>query len=316
MTSIELLNNKGVHYIGNSEALEKAEKTLIVVGVARGGTSLIAGTLYHLGIFTGDKSVPPVFEDVRLATVFETGDEDEAHRIIEAYNEDHEVWGFKRPAAIDYIDKLHEICRNPIYLFVFKDIFAIANRNRISMKLDLLEGLKKAHHDYEKTLNFITEKNVNGFLFSYEKIMENKKLFVDTMAGLAGEGCVSDEQKNAALHFIEPNPQPYLNASRITRSIGQIGGVEKNKVFGWGKYLYIDEPATVELYVNDNLVATTIAKDFRQNLLDKKVHPTGHCGYLFDLSKTPLKDGDKVSAKLKDDVLFLKGSDTTYSEDN
>ena len=308
MFGIELLNNTGIQFIGDKSSLENETKTLIVVGIARGGTSLVAGSLHHLGIFGGDKSVPPVFEDVRLSTAFEQNNLKEAQQIIEEYNERYHTWCFKRPGSIDYNEKLHNMCRNPIYLFIFKDIFAVSNRNSISMKFDVISGLNKAHNDYSKVINFISNNNLNGFLFSYEKVMANKELFVDLLIDIIGKNKVTSEQKASALNFIEPNPKAY----RITRGIGQIGSVEQTQVIGWGKYAHSHEPATVELYINDKLVAIKVAQDFRQGVLDQKIHPTGNCGYVFDLSKTPLQDGDKVSVKVEGDVVFLKNSDQIF----
>ncbi len=313
MSGIKLLNNHGIQYIGKKEVLNKNQKTLIILGVARGGTSLIAGSLVHLGIFSGEKSVQPVFEDVTLATVFEDQNYEEAKVIIDRYNK-NDIWSFKRPSSINYIKEIDNLCRNPIYLIVFKDIFSISNRNNISMKSNVIHGLKQAHEDYAKILSFISETNPNAFLFSYEKVMGNKEFFIDTLINLIGKEKVSSQQKDSLYHFIEPNPQAYLDASRITKSIGQIGGIKRNSVHGWGKYIHSDKAAIVELYINNKFIISKIANDFRQNVLDAKKHPTGHCGYNFNLTNSSLKDGDKVSVKLEDDVLFLNGSNTIYRD--
>jgi len=313
MFGLDLLNNTGIQFIGDKNKLLSKEKTLIVVGIARGGTSLIAGTLDHLGVFTGDLSRKPVFEDVRLASAFEENDMKKASNIVNEYNEKYTTWAFKRPGSINYNEKIDSLCRNPIYLFVFKDIFAVSNRNSISMKSDVLSGLQKAHQDYSKVLSFISNNDLTGFLFSYEKIMVNKEAFVDLLVDVIGEENVTPTQKKSALNFIEPNPKAYLNASRITRGIGQIGSVQKSRVIGWGKYIASEKTAIAELYINDKLVDAVEAKDFRQNALDNKIHSTGHCGYVFNL-KTPLNGGDKVSVKLSEDVEFLKNSNQIFKK--
>jgi hypothetical protein len=314
--SISKLENSGIRYIGNEELMNAEEKTLIVVGIARGGTSLIAGTFHHLGVFTGDKSVSPVFEDTRLANEFETKNIEKANSIIEEYNTKEKMWLFKRPQAINYLNEINKSVRNPIYLFIFKDIFAVSNRNSISMKTDVTTGLKKAHDDYLKIIQFIEEYTLNALLLSYEKIMLNKTSFVDSMIQLIGEDKVSNEQRESALDFIEPNPKEYIDKSRITKTAGRIGKIEKTKIIGWAKYVYTDKIAEVELYINDVLIKTTIAKDFRQNVLDAKQHKTGYCGYFFDLSDMPLNNLDKVSVKVTDDVLFLNGSDTVFHDED
>lgn len=307
MSGMELLKNTGIQFIGNEKALQEDRKTIIVLGVARGGTSLVAGILDHLGIYGGERSVKPVFEDLNLAEAFEKNNKEEAINIINQYN-NNGIWYFKRPGALDYTDQLDEKCVNPIYLIIFKDIFAVSNRNNISMKTDVVMGLQKAYDDYGKLLKFISTNNINGFLFSYEKVMQNKEKLVDSIISAIGSEKVSEQQKESALRFIEPNPTEYLNASRITRSIGNLGTVNATAVIGWGKYVHSNEPAIVELYVNKKLLKEMYANDFRQHLLDSGQHPTGCCGFYFDLTETPLKTGDSISVKVKDDVLDLKGS--------
>ncbi len=314
MVGIELLHNSGIDYIGEQKALEQAEKTFIVIGVARGGTSVIAGALDKLGVFTGEKSVQPVFEDVKLATAFENNDLSEAKKIIELYDQDHDIWAFKRPASIKYIDELHKMCRNPIYLFVFKDIFSIANRNNISMKQDIINGLQNAHSSYAKILDFLSKKkNINAFLFSYEKVMNNKESFIDVLINAIGKENISNKEKKAVLNFIEPNPKAYLDVSRITRSMGEVTKITASKVIGWGKYVHSDEAATVELYINGELVQSKSASDLCRHVSGAKPPPKGNYGYLFDLKDTPLKTGDRVAVKLTDDIHFLKNSNQIFT---
>ena len=61
-------NNSGVQITAYPPG---PEKTFLVIGSPRGGTSMLCGCLHHLGIFTGDESKPSVFEDKRLSKAFE-----------------------------------------------------------------------------------------------------------------------------------------------------------------------------------------------------------------------------------------------------
>lgn len=311
MIGIEKLNNTGIQIIGSKKKFDEKEKTYIVVGVARGGTSLVAGVLDTLGVYTGEKSVKPVFEDVRLANTIEQNNITDTKKVINEYNSNYTSWCFKRPSIINYLSTLDKYFRNPIYLFIFKDIFAVSNRNSISMKTDVVNGLSRAYDDYGKILKFISKKDLNGLLLSYEKVMQNKEDFVDTLIDIIGVTNVSPMQRNKALEFIEPNPTEYLNASRVNRGIGQIGTLTREKVQGWGKYIESNKPAIAELYINNKLVDSMQADQFRQHLVDKNVHPTGMCGFLFDISTRDIKKDDVISVKLSKDAVYLKGSNET-----
>ena len=307
------LINSGMEFIGDKNCLSTKQKTLIVLGVARGGTSLLSGSLHNLNIFTGDLSVKPVFEDAKLAKAFESKDDKLVDEILEMYNSQHDVWGFKRPSMISYIDEIHHKFRNPIYLIVFKDIFSISVRQKISMNLNVVDQLKNTLNNYNKIIEFINSSNPNAFLFSFDKILKNKEAFIDSLIHASGQKTDS-ENKQAALNFISPNPEEYLDITRISKSVGQIGEASEFRVVGWGKYKYSDEAATVELYINDKLIESKIANDFRQHTFDSGIHPSGHCGYFFDLTKKPLENGDKVSVKLSKDVNCLKHSNQIFKK--
>lgn len=305
--NFDALQNKGISFFGDYSCVKQTNKTLIVLGVARGGTSLISGTLDKLGIFTGERSAEPVYEDMHLSTAIETGDFNSAKEIIDKYNQKI-VWSYKRPSFIEYADKYHEIFTNPIYLVIFKDIFSIANRNNISMKQDLLLGLKKAQKEYATIIDFLSSGDKNYFMFSYEKIMENKEKFVDTIMDICGKNEISNIQKQNALKFIEPNSKQYLNQTRNSRSIGRIELINNNIVKGWGKYLIDKAPVIAELYIND--------EKYESQILNQQ-HPNQK-GYLFefDISKLKIEDVDKISVKLSEDILFLNGSqnENTYEK--
>jgi hypothetical protein len=305
MNKIKLLENSGIKFIGNTETLKKDNKTLVVLGVARGGTSLVSGALSKLGLFGGEESTAPVFEDTKLAGAYENKDYKLAKRIINEYNSIHKIWSFKRPSSIDYLDSIHKDLANPIYIIIFKDIFSIANRNNISMKMNILQGLNRAMHDYRKILNFLDDNSVSGLLLSYEKIMQNKEDFIDNLKLIVGEDKVSDSQYKEALKFIEPNPKSYLDATRITKATGVIDKVTLKSISGWVKYVHTDKSPVVEVFVNGEVRTTSLADNFRADLKEKNIHKTGFCGFNINIK---LNKGDRVSVKVIDDVDYLKNS--------
>ena len=86
-------------------------------------------------------------------------------------NEGDSVWGFKRPASILYAKRLIKYTRNPVLLIVFKDLFSIANRNKISMHIGLLPSLAQTLKDYASILKIIEKRYCDMYLFSYEKVI-------------------------------------------------------------------------------------------------------------------------------------------------
>lgn len=293
--TLENLFNSGIKAIGDESAPTAPEKTLIVVGPGRGGTSLVSGTLHHLGVFTGETSRAPTFEDVRLDKACRSGEADKLREVVEDYNARHQVWAFKRPANLAYLDQLHEVVRNPLYLFIFKDIFSIANRNDISMQWGLMKGLRTALRSYRQVVDFIDRRSPNGLMLSYDRAVQDKETFVDTLTELLAPHSVSTEQRDAALGFINPNPTDYLNASRVTRAVGSVSRLTETSVAGTAMYKARPRrPVTVEVLVNDDLVGS----------LDTDSPAEGESGFEFHFD-FPSRIGaeDVVALRLSEDVV-------------
>ncbi|MDQ3797346.1 MAG: hypothetical protein M3294_07255, partial [Pseudomonadota bacterium] len=69
---LDALINLGFHELRPSTG--PVEKTVIVLGVARGGTSMVAGALSKLGVYMGDAITGVVFEDLTLSRAVERRD--------------------------------------------------------------------------------------------------------------------------------------------------------------------------------------------------------------------------------------------------
>ena len=115
---------------------------VIVLGCFRSGTSAVAGTLRHLGVFMGDLFDPPnqnnpkgFFEDLEFKKIHnwmeDSSDIDHLYKNADDFYEeliaqrehDHPIWGIKDPLLCKYLGKLttflkadHKliVCRRPV----------------------------------------------------------------------------------------------------------------------------------------------------------------------------------------------------------
>lgn len=298
----EKLINKGVTIVGEAK---KAKRPIIVVGTARGGTSMIAGALAKLGVFMGDRAVSPVYEDVRLSESFENRDFDLAKSIIDEYSSKYEKWGWKRPSAIDYLDVVEKTMDSPSYIFIFKDILSIAQRNSISMLSEVLPGMQNALRQYTNTLEFLEKDKHYAMLVSYDKAVSYPEYLVDSLISFY-ELSPSQGQIAEAISFIQPNSDAYLDATRITKAHGRLGGIQDRRIFGWARYIHAKKTATVEIFLNDKVIGTVVADQPREDL-DKKFGT--HCAYFFDLPEgIEINSGDMIRARVTDEVRDLENS--------
>lgn len=288
------------------------EKTIIVLGLARSGTSMVAGALYHLGVFMGDRFNNIIYEDRVLSTLVESGMDKQVTHLIAARNETYPIWGWKRPSSLRFISNLESCFRNPFYVVVFRDILAIANRNKISMLIDVTQNMRQSVNQYSELVSFIERSQAPCMLVSYGKAVADSRAFVRELASFAG---LRDKQAmESAISFIRPNSEHYVEHSRITRSTGVLERVLENNVGGWAKSAHNSERILeVQLIINHEKVQEAKADLLRSDLVEKGIHPTGYCGFNFFLpDHARLKNNDEVRVKAVDDIHELDNSPYKY----
>ena len=255
--------NTGFTLLGTPPLLEAgAPRTLIVLGAPRGGTSAIAGILKALGVFLGDNATAPVYEDLELASRIERESQQSARDKIDDYNQRFDVWGFKRPGLAFTIEEHHRLFRNPIYLAVFRDLFAAANRNLISshIKNPLPDKMLRIHDSYQHILNFLDRQQPTMLACSYEKLLLNPAGYVDFLLQHTGL-TVSAEQRAAAIDCIEPQPDAYLQHARADRCHGAIDAVRSGQVLGWARYRsrFVKKPVALDIFLNQKKIGSCTA---------------------------------------------------------
>jgi len=295
---------------GNEDRNDTAIGCTVVLGGARSGTSLLAGTLHHLGVHMGDRATPPVFEDLRLSGALEDRNLDIVRATVRAYSESHSNWGFKRPGAIEYFKLLESELPERRYIFVFRDIFATANRNRLSVGLDILKGLDRALDDNRRLVRHVQSTSSAWMLCSYDKILQRPEEFVEALIAYAHLD-PSVEQRQKAVEFIRPDPVDYIENSRNTRGIGTLDQISARVVAGWAKYVNRDSDAVVELIINGKVVDSQKAVGEREDVKNAGRHPTGRCGFKFRLDE-PLQPGDKVEVRVSDEIRSLNPGPLTF----
>lgn len=296
------LVNKGVAVIGNND---EGKIPVVIVGAARGGTSMVAGALAKLGVFMGDQALPPVFEDVRLSEKFESKDFIAAGNIVSEYSSSHECWGWKRPSSIDYLSEVGHVFDRARYIFIYKDIFAISQRNSISMQSEILPEMQRALNQYARTLEFLGSTSAPAMLLSYEKTLLDPVNLINSLIAFC-RLTPSTDQINSAVNFVRPDPQDYLDASRITKAQGWIDKISSRAIYGWAHYLHKDTPAVVEFFLNDVSIGKAVANIPRPDLLNKFKKP---CAFAYEAPiDLEFKKGDVVRARVLHEVRDINNS--------
>lgn len=187
-------------------------RTIVVVGVPRGGTTMVAGALHCMGIFMGD-SIGNTYEDRPLSEAVEAEDWKRVKKIARRRDSSYDVWGWKRPSSFKYLDAVNSTLRNPHYVVVFRDILSIAKRRQISMGFDVIQTLHGTIGAYRRIATFLGETSQPTMMVSYEKCLTNKEVFLRALLEFVGGDPATSLSE--AREFIQRDSEGYLLGSRL-----------------------------------------------------------------------------------------------------
>lgn len=199
------------HYVLNDEnAGLEVQKTVVVVGLARSGTSMVAHTLSHLGVFMGNSDVTAPLEDKKIFTALESpeGTED-FKKIVHKNNSLHDNWGWKRPGIERFNTTYEPLVRNLHYIFIFRDIASVALRKTLSASKDYKEAMKETVNHNVALVHFLEQTNYPSLIISNEKALINKSVFIDEIIQFLKLE-VDSTQRSSAIESIKINKPDYL----------------------------------------------------------------------------------------------------------
>jgi len=142
-------------------AQSSSERTLLVVGVAGSGTSMVATVLDLLGV------------------------------------PDERMWSATLPDAFDDLDPMDMGFRNPHVLVAFRDPVAIAERSHRSGQDDFVGALKAVATRARQLVRWTALLRCPVLMVSYEKAMRSPERFVDAVISFAGLSPTQQQRREA-----------------------------------------------------------------------------------------------------------------------
>ncbi len=288
----ESLENDGLVVLNNETDKYNKNSTIIILGVARSGTSMITSVLDRLGVFLGSKAKGAVKEDAELFSAMEMGDDAKVEQIIARYNEQHAVWAFKRPEAFTYIKKYLPYLRNPKIVVIFRDPVAIARRNEISMYSDFMGQLERSTKKLLELTHFVNSQKNPVLFVSYEKALYRPDHFVKVLSDFCGLD-LDEKTQEIAIKEIDNGPVQYLRESRLSLQ-GRFDRVVDGCAYGWVRLMPGNAVCEVEITCDGEILGTARADKPRADLEQKKIGPRA---FAIKLAKVP--EGGKLKARVK-----------------
>lgn len=207
-------NQNNLPYVILNTAAQVEEKTVVVIGCSRGGTSMIAGTLRELGVLMGERMTGSNHEDVE----FTTTNIGVLRANIAKRNTEHKVWGWKYPHVTEYLAEIMGDLRNPYFIFVFRNILDVARSYAKYHQKDLPFALQDSYSRYADIVKLAVSCKQPAMLVSFDKALDCRHAFVDGLIGFLGLD-ISGMQRTNATEFINKKGG-YKKAS-----------FDKNKIF-------------------------------------------------------------------------------------
>jgi|GEM_PF-1830312 len=186
-----------------------APRTAVVLGVARGGTSMVSGVLRGLGLYMGD-DLGFNHEDTKVQRIVNNKNFADFADLAKSRDAAHPLWGFKFPEASLVMDKFHPSLRNPHYLFVIRHPLSrgmsVVARTGGTLSAAIQEALKS----YQSIFTFLETVDAPVLLINYEQATENPQACVAQIAAFLGLGD-DEEAIGRAAAMISGEGAGYLN---------------------------------------------------------------------------------------------------------
>jgi|SRR5665213_1451040 len=180
-------------------------KTIVVLGVERGGTSMAAGMLRALGIDLG-KRVGLNHEDPRFITT----DHNRLKQVIAVRDREADVWGFKMPNAATILDFFEANLRNPYYLIVYRNLASVADSWQQRGTGEYLGAIDRGLELNRLIVEHLRRSKRPAMIVNYERAVADKNGTVDDVVGFLGLA-VDDEAVERAIGIMAGDGQGYLN---------------------------------------------------------------------------------------------------------
>jgi hypothetical protein len=165
-------------------------KTVIVFGVARGGTSMVAGAVRGLGFYMGH-----ALENNNEDLDFSYKSLDYMRQVIVRRDVQYRKWGWKFPAAANYLDELLPNVRNPHLCIVTRDLAATSAGHVRWHKREASFAISDILLQTQKNFLLAVRWRVPALLVSYEKATQRPGRFINELSQFLGEPVEVDREK-------------------------------------------------------------------------------------------------------------------------
>ena len=184
-------------------AEDSEQKTVLVLGAYRGGTSMVSCVLHHLGVPMGeDRLRDGSWEDPTIRELVYLRDFRALSDVILQRNQQL-IWGWKDPATIDVMDDVLPLVRHPHLILVLRDVAAVYQRER-AVGTQSVESLwEYVTSQHQRLMSFLMSSPHPLLVVSYERAIRDPVAFVSNVISFLSLS-TSPELVLQALQTVQP----------------------------------------------------------------------------------------------------------------
>lgn len=287
-----------------SAAPDAGPGTVVVLGTARGGTTMMAGVLVRLGVEFGDR-MNDYGEDIdvdrivmRLRSVPLSlalpWARREMRKLIEERHAEWGNWGFKMPFLTARLSQLAGCFPAARYVFVVRNPMAVALSAERNSGLPVDQRIMETARDQHRTMRFLIENRLPFAAVSYEAMVGKPEAACTALAEALGTE-PSKERLAAAAGFIRPR-SGYALTKRLH---GCIDTIDRTGAMGW--VFDTVEPSralTVTARCGTRVLDECEANAERTDVARATGHPTGRCGFRLTWPEENAPSSDDVAIEV------------------
>ena len=229
-----------------AEKIKKEIKTIVILGMHRSGTSMVAGVLDILGVNMGKELEEankwnPVgyFENKKFMAINKEITDEEDGLIINIptlekillkkekfiqkikniiKQEETNFWGWKDPRTSLTIDLFLPFLKNPHFIVCFRNPLEVAKSLRKRDGFSILEGLRLTMEYNKRIINFLDKhKELKCLYLSYEQIINNKQKELNKITAFLGINLNKKLNARVLKFILSKKSQKFKAAKHITK---------------------------------------------------------------------------------------------------
>lgn len=192
-------------------------RTVIVVGCGRGGTTAVSGVVDALGVRMTEASQPETrinMEDGEFIAAMLDGQPEPGGprypglyrrigKIVARRNAAYVDWGWKDPSADLYLEGVIHQVRNPLVLFVVRNVFDVGMSHLAAGGNSFETAFDQSLQRYQRLWTIVAKLGLPTLFVGFERALADRETFVlETAEFLRLEP--SQEQFDAAVNWLRP----------------------------------------------------------------------------------------------------------------